>query len=193
VIQGKRIRLWALERFDVSANYHWANDPELIHLTGMSPQPKGLTDIERWFESVLVNANQRMFTIKTFDGDYVGNIEIGDIEWRVGRGEMGLLIGDKRYWNHGIGSEAIHLMARFGFEELRLHRIEARVLTHNPRAQHVFERCGFKREGVLRGSHYCGGIHQDVVMFSLLSTDPLTPLEELIGAKPELQSAEANA
>lgn len=184
MIQGKRIRLWALERFDISQNYHWANDPELIHLTGMNPQPKGLTDIERWFESVLVSANQRMFTIKMLDGEYIGNVEISDIDWRVGRGEIGLLIGDKRYWDKGVGREAITLMARFGFEELRLHRIEARVLTHNTRAQRVFERCGFQREGVLRGSHYLEGRYHDVVMFSLLATDPRPDLDELLATQP---------
>ncbi|MBM3463023.1 MAG: GNAT family N-acetyltransferase [Armatimonadetes bacterium] len=171
MILGQRIRLWALERFDVSQNYHWANDPELIYLTGMNPNPKSLVDIERWFDNVCNNNNQRMFTIKTQDGEYLGNIEIGDIDWRVGRGEIGLLVGERRFWNQGYGSEAIELMVNFAFEELRLHRIEARVLTHNTRAQRVFEKCGFVREGILRGSHFVAGKHLDVVVYSLLGTD----------------------
>lgn len=189
MIQGKRIRLWALEKFDISQNYHWANDPELINLTGMNPNPKSLVDIERWFETVCNNTNQRMFTVKTLDGDYIGNIEIADIDWRVGRGEIGLLLGDKRAWGQGLGSEAIAMTCAFGFDEMRLHRIEARVLTHNTRAQHTFERCGFTREGILRGSHFVGGEHKDVVMYSLLATDPRpTPVREAPAPAPEVEA-----
>jgi RimJ/RimL family protein N-acetyltransferase len=174
MIGGPRVRLWALEKFDVSKNYHWGNDAELMVLTGMSPYPKSLLDIERWYESVHSNPNLKLFTIKTIEGEYLGNIEINDIDWRVGRGELGIIIGEKTFWKQGIGAEAIGLLVDFAFTEMRLHRIEARVLAHNKRAQKVFERCGFSREGTMRDAFYLDGRYHDVVLYAILSSDQRT-------------------
>ena len=95
MIQGRRIRLWGLEKFDVARNYQWGNDPELIHLTGMNPYPKSLVDLDRWFETVCLNPGQKLFTIKLHDGEYIGNVDISDIDWRVGHGEVGIILGEK--------------------------------------------------------------------------------------------------
>lgn len=171
MIQGQRLRLWAIEKFDVTRNYHWANDPELIHLSGMNPYPKSMADLERWYENVCVNPNLKMFAIKTLDGEYIGNIELSDIDWRVGRGEIGLMIGETQYRGQGFGGEAIRLMVGFAFDQMRMHRVEARVLAHNARAQRTFERCGFSREGVARESFYMDGRWQDVVTYAVLASD----------------------
>ena len=171
MLPGRRLRLWSLEKFDISQNYHWANDPELIRLAGIEPAPKSLVDMERWFENVHTDPNQKMLTIKTLEGDYIGNISLTDISWRCGTAEIGLFLGDRATWGHGLGSEAVELAVRFAFDELRLHRIEARVLAFNARALRLFERCGFTREGVLRGSFFTGGEHTDVVVLSRLATD----------------------
>lgn len=171
MIEGRRIRLWALEKFDVSRNYQWGNDPELICLTGMTPYPKSLTDLERWFESVHMNPNQKLFTIKLEDGEYIGNIDISNIDWRAGHGEVGIILGEKGFQGHGYGREALALLTEFAFSEMRLHRLEARVLGYNTRAQHLFERAGFVREGLLREQFYQGGRYVDVVCYSLLASD----------------------
>jgi RimJ/RimL family protein N-acetyltransferase len=175
MIEGKRVRLWAVEKFDVARNYHWGNDPELIRLTGMNPYPKSTLDLERWFENICVNPNLKMFAIKTIEGEYIGNIEISEIDWRVGRGEIGLMIGEAAFRGQGYGSEAIRLLCEFAFGEMRFHRIEARVLVHNVRAQRTFESCGFVREGVARESFFLDGRWVDVVGYGLLPGEIRAP------------------
>lgn len=172
MIAGPRVRLWALEKFDIAKNYQWGNDWELISLTGMSPYPKSTFDIERWYETVATNASGKMFSIKTHEGEYVGNIELSGIDWRVGKAELGLMIGDKAAWSQGLGGEAIRALVDFAFQEMRLKRISARVLAYNPRAQRCFEKCGFVREGVERKAFYLQGSYHDVVMFGRLDDDP---------------------
>jgi RimJ/RimL family protein N-acetyltransferase len=172
MLEGSRIRLWSLEKFDISQNYHWGNDPELVRLAGMDPAPKSLVDIERWFETVHTSTNQKMFTIKSHEGDYLGNISLTGIDYRTGCTEIGLFLGDRTQWQRGVGTEAVTMVTRFAFGQLRLHRVEARVLAFNERAQRLFERCGFVREGVLRQSHYADDTYHDVVVYARLATDP---------------------
>jgi ribosomal-protein-alanine N-acetyltransferase len=59
----------------------------------------------------------------------------------------------------------------FGFEEMELNRIEATTHTENQRSQHVLEKLGFKKEGILR-EYYCqDGLYNDQVQFALLRRD----------------------
>ncbi len=171
MIQGKLVRLWAVERHDLLKNYQWANDRELIRLAGMNPLPKSVWEIERWYENSTTSPNTQIFAIKSLDGEYLGNCELSDMEVRVGRAEVGIIIGEKVSWGAGIGSDAVHTLCKFAFQELRLHRLEARVLEHNERARRIFTKVGFKVEGTERSSHYAEGKWWDITMLGLLENE----------------------
>lgn len=168
MLEGKRIRLWALERYDLLKNFTWGNDRELINLTGMQPYPKSSWEVERWYETVVNSLASRIFAIKTKEGEYIGNIELSSIDPRSARAEMGLILGERQFWNQGYGEEAIRLVLEFAFGEMRLHRVYARILDYNAMAQRCFEKCGFAREGVERESHFSKGRYWDVIQMSIL-------------------------
>jgi RimJ/RimL family protein N-acetyltransferase len=171
VIQGKLIRLWSVERHDLLKNYQWANDRELIRLAGMNPLPKSVWEVERWYETSTTSPSTQIFAIKSLDGEYLGNIELADMEVRVGRAEVGVLVGERSFWGKGIGSDAVYTLCKFAFEELRMHRLEARVLEHNERARRIFEKVGFKSEGIERESHYAEGKWWNVTLLGLLERE----------------------
>ena len=85
--------------------------------------------------------------------------------------------GNLGYWvrtsaaGKGIASRASRLVARFGFEELGLHRIEILAAVPNIASQRVAEKIGAVREAVLRKRLLIGGEPQDAVMFSLVRED----------------------
>jgi RimJ/RimL family protein N-acetyltransferase len=168
MIQGKTINLWALERSDLINNYVWCNDPELIFLTGMSPYPKSSWEFEKWFDSVLNNPGAKVYAIKTREGQHIGNIELSGIDTRCGKGEIGLVIGEKDFLNRGCGREAIRLMLGFAFREMGLHRVSATVFSHNERALACFRKCGFLEEGRQREAHYSRGKYWDIVQLGIL-------------------------
>lgn len=171
MIAGKNVRLWPLERHDLIQNYKWANNRELVRLAGMQPLPKSAGELERWYETTVGAADTRIFAIKTPDGEYLGNLELRDLDYRCGRAEVGILIGDGENQNKGYGSDALQALCRFSFRELRLHRLYARVLETNARAQRLFKKVGFKEEGVERQAHYARGRHWDILMFGLLRAE----------------------
>jgi RimJ/RimL family protein N-acetyltransferase len=81
------------------------------------------------------------------------------------------------YWvrssaaGHGIAVMAARLCARFGFDELKLHRIEIVVDVDNRRSQRVAEKLGATREGLARQRCKTGGTWRDAFMFSLMRID----------------------
>ena len=71
----------------------------------------------------------------------------------------------------GVATRATRLVARFGFEQLGLHRIEIVAAVDNIGSQRVAQKAGAVREGVLRKRLLIRGESQDAVMFSLIPED----------------------
>jgi len=77
----------------------------------------------------------------------------------------------RAYWNQGLMTEALREVIRFGFEEMRLNRIEAQYETSNPASGRVMEKAGMRKEGVLRGRLYNKGAYVDVALHAILRGD----------------------
>ena len=98
------------------------------------------------------------------------------IEYRENRkmiGTIGFMWINREYrsWNRGIMTEALDEVLRYGFEQLRLNRIEAQYETDNPASGRVMEKAGMVREGVLRQRLKNKGRFVDVVLCAVLSQD----------------------
>ena len=57
--------------------------------------------------------------------------------------EIGIIIGEREYWNKGYGTEAVELLIRHIFQEIKLDKIYLHTLEWNARAHRAFEKCGF--------------------------------------------------
>lgn len=81
------------------------------------------------------------------------------------------------YWvrtsaaGRGVATNATRAVARFGFEQLGLQRIEIVAAVGNLPSQRVAEKAGAVREGVLRKRLLINGESQDAVLFSLIRED----------------------
>jgi RimJ/RimL family protein N-acetyltransferase len=73
--------------------------------------------------------------------------------------------------NRGFGTEATRLIVGYGFERLGLHRISLEVYAFNPRARRVYEKIGFRAEGVLRESLRYNGQWIDATVMSVLAAE----------------------
>jgi RimJ/RimL family protein N-acetyltransferase len=67
--------------------------------------------------------------------------------------------------------EAVRLLGSFAFGTVGVHRLEARVLLENGRANGAMRKLGAVQEGVLRRSARRGGEYLDQVLWSLLKED----------------------
>ena len=78
------------------------------------------------------------------------------------------------YWlvpearGRGAATQAVRLLARWAFAELGIARLELTCGPDNVASQHVAERCGFVREGLLRSHVPFKGARRDSVIYSLL-------------------------
>ena len=70
-----------------------------------------------------------------------------------------------------MGTWLTRRMVRFAFEELHLHRLELEVFSFNPRAQRVYEKAGFHKEGVRRDAVLDNGRYADVILMAVLEEE----------------------
>ena len=175
MILGDGIRLRGPEKDDIPRFTEWLNDPEvrqglLIYL------PMANWQEEKWFESLSDRPLDEVpltIEIETPGEGWVpiGNIGIMDIEWRHRSGEVGLFIGEKRFWGQGYGRRVMALFLDHAFDTLNLNRFFLRVYDNNERAKRSYLSVGFIEEGRLRAAIYQDGVYFDVVMMSVLKSE----------------------
>lgn len=102
--------------------------------------------------------------------DPVGQIVLSDIDEIHGTAELSCWVApDER--RQGYASEGTALLIEYAFGERRLHKVVARALVTNEASRTVFERLGFREEGVQRDQKYVDGEYVDVARYSLLARE----------------------
>lgn len=177
MIQGNQVRLRAIEREDLPTFVRWLNDPEVSRGISLF-LPISETDEEAWYENQQkLDPADRSLAIEIQPDPeqeewvFVGSCGYLQRSWRNRSAEIGLQIGEKKYWNQGFGTRVVELMLKFGFQELNLHRIWLQVFESNPRAIRAYEKAGFQLEGRFRDGFYLEGHYVDVMIMSMLKPE----------------------
>ena len=80
-----------------------------------------------------------------------------------------------RFWGRGIATAACRAATLWGFDAKAWHRVQATTVLPNLRSQHVLERCGFKREGLVRNLRLVRGIPTDYWLYSAIPGEAQRP------------------
>ena len=79
-------------------------------------------------------------------------------------------------WNGGYMTEALSCVIGYTFDRLDVNRIEAQHEIDNPASGRVMEKCGMRKEGVLRQRLYNKGKFVDVALYAIVRSDPRPPV-----------------
>jgi [ribosomal protein S5]-alanine N-acetyltransferase len=98
----------------------------------------------------------------------IGNISFWRIINQHYRAEVGYMLHPD-YWNKGLMKEALLTVIDFGFNEMKLHSIEAHINPENTVSGILLEKCGFVREAYFKEVFYFRGKFTDSAVYSLLT------------------------
>lgn len=171
VLRGKRIFLRLIEREDLVQRVQWINDAA-IQATLNYDYPVSLAKTEKWFDGIVMDPSRKDFSVFTIESnEYIGFSGFINIDKLVNKAEMYVVIGDRRYWGGGYGTETYRVTINYGFTELGLNKIYGYQLTHNQAAHRIVEKLGWQRDGLLRQDKYSHGRIVDRYMVSILRED----------------------
>lgn len=77
------------------------------------------------------------------------------------------------YWGKGIMTEVLNTIIPYGFNELDMNRIQAKVMPENHSSVNLLTKLGFVQEGLLR-DYIFGEFITDTLIFSMLKKDFIT-------------------
>jgi RimJ/RimL family protein N-acetyltransferase len=141
---------------DAGHDYSWQTDPELAALDAVSPPSLSYPEyLARYaVELRYPSARRQRFAIETLHGEHIGNCTYYAINNKRGEAEIGIMIGNRDYWDKGYGADAINKLLEYIFGQTRLNRVYLKTLVTNTRAQKCFTRCGFTPFGHLKRDGY---------------------------------------
>jgi ribosomal-protein-alanine N-acetyltransferase len=173
---GPRLYLRPLEREDAPRLAGYINDPA-VRRTLLAHRPMSVGQEQAWLEMLGKDDHHVVMGIaRQSDDELIGATGLHRIDSRTRNAEMGLSLGDRSAWGQGFGTEATRMMLDYGFGTLNLHRIWLLVYASNAPAIRVYEKAGFRKEGVLREHYFMEGQYEDGVLMGILRSEwkPLT-------------------
>lgn len=153
IIETERLRLRKIKLSDAQMMFdNWANDAEVSKYLKWLPHESIETSkklIKIWLKE-LQNDDCYKWCIELKETNQViGTIDVVNIIESIDCAVMGYCLS-RKYWNHGMMTEALSAVQKFLFEEVEFNRIEAYYLAANPASGKVMEKSGMKYEGIRR-------------------------------------------
>jgi RimJ/RimL family protein N-acetyltransferase len=167
--RGEGVQLCAVQEADLEVLLTPEEDTELDRYEDFICFPSTKEQGRAFFKAMAKRDGKDdtfFWLIKDLEGRHVGNIGTFDCDRRVDAFKYGLRILHP-YWGRGYAREAIGLVLRYYFHELRYQKVTVIVYAFNERSQRLHEGLGFVLEGRLRRTVYTGGAHHDELYFGL--------------------------
>ena len=140
-----------LEEGDSAISYAWRNDAEVWKLTGRRPDRVISPEMElEWIRKVLQeNASRRFAICVQSTNQYIGNVQLTNIDVKEKTAEFHLFIGAREFWGKGVATQATRLMLDYAGEQMKIRNVHLSVSPDNKAAVRVYEKNGFR---FVRGS-----------------------------------------
>lgn len=168
VRRGDRTELHRHRTADRGAFIRWYQDPDIAVLLRHDLRPLTTIQARGYFDSIVLPASSAGTAWAIHDrasGTLIGTTAVTQIDRASGTCLFRIVIGEREYWDRGLGTEATCLVIDEVFESLRLDTIRLEVFEHNPRARHVYERLGFVETG--HSVEWAGAQRLDVIAMEL--------------------------
>ncbi len=166
IIKSKNFILRPHRRGDEESLQKNINNKDIYMYTLRIPHPYNLSDADYWIRRCIRISKKKNKPSVHFAIDIGGEV-VGGVGFDIenSKAEIGYWLA-KKFWNHGIMSEAIKLATDFGFDELKLRRIYANVFSANTASTRVLQRNGYKLEGEMKNYHIKDGKLMDALLYA---------------------------
>lgn len=168
-IVGEKVYLRLLTREDTPLIVKWRNT-ERVRKNFIYQELFTEEGHLRWFDTMLDTEKAIQFLIVEKKTDRpVGSVYFRDISEEHKKAEYGIFIGEADAAGKGYGTETAKLAIRYGFEQMKLHKIILRALAENQQAIKSYENAGFKKEAYLRDEVCIQGEYRDIVLMGIIN------------------------
>jgi len=183
----ERLTLRPFRPDDAAELHRLINDWEVCRTLAAVPYPYARALADEWVTTsgdALAKGRAYHLVITGREGDQ--EMVVGGVGLRLHRddrsADLGYWVG-RRFWGHGVASEAAGRLVRWALANLDLDRIEASVATDNPGSMSVLRRIGFRQVGTGTQKFEARGGEHPVLRFEAAREDLHAPPAAPAGEK----------
>ena len=169
-IKCGKIKLRAIEPEDMEALRQTVNDADMERMVVGWSFPVSKQQQMDWYNRSMGNPQHQRFAIE-YEGKFVGLSTLTDIDWKNRIAFHGIKLVSNAPKGKGIGYDAVCGTMQYAFEELQLNRLEGGILTYNIPSKKLYEKCGWKEEGLYREKVFKNNQYYDEIPVAILRSD----------------------
>ena len=156
-------------RVDLKYRIKWLNNPKVNKYLG-DDHIKGTTlkKEKEWFNNYEKDKNKKFFTIY-IDKQPIGLMGLSNIDKSNRRADLFIAIGEDDYRGKGYGRPAILWLINYGFNKLKLHKINLGVTEENVPAVKLYKKVGFKVEGRFKDEDFFDNTYHDSLSMAIFN------------------------
>ena len=162
-LSGTRVQLRLLHEQDWQFVQRWIRDREIARLMTYDMQKFALRDGFYYGIELMGKRGQ--------SGRLIGYLGLHDWNPEEKTSELTICIADKRLWSKGLGTEAIRILLKDLFRHSSMQGVYLRVFRDNPRAIHCYEKCGFRKIGLLKAGWRVKFGWRDIILMEYTRSD----------------------
>ncbi|WP_326911264.1 GNAT family N-acetyltransferase [Sedimentibacter sp. MB31-C6] len=173
MLKGENIYLSKIEKEDMKYIYKWFSDTEFLkYYDYIPPISQSKREVDKIFNDYEKSEESEVFAMKLIkSNEIIGIAGYDDIEKENKVATLFIGIGNKNIRGKGYGKESLNLLLTYGFKVIKLHRIQLNVLEFNINAISLYEKTGFKKEGIFREFVLRDNKRYDLYLYGLLKNE----------------------
>jgi RimJ/RimL family protein N-acetyltransferase len=177
VLRGEKVVLRALERAEVEVVAAWEYEPATWRLAEDAPLiPKTTAEALKAYDdgkAWRVDDKHVPFVVDV-GGTPVGGVSLWGLDVHNRFAHVGITLSPGAR-GKGYGTDALHVLLGYAFDDRGLHRVQLETLATNEQALACYRRVGFVEEGRLRENAWVAGAFVDTVVMGVLAAEHRRP------------------
>jgi [ribosomal protein S5]-alanine N-acetyltransferase len=170
-IKTERLLLRRVIKEDIGQIFKMRSDKNVMKFIGKNPitTMDGAINFFNMVNDSLENNTGITWAIslKEAPEKLIGTIGLWRLIKEHFRAEIGYMLLPE-YWKKGLTKEAAFKVIEYGFDEMKLHSIEAHINPQNEASATLLASAGFIREAYFKENFFFNGVFQDTAIYSLL-------------------------
>ena len=127
----------------------WLNNKKVSSFSARSSKKHNIKSQKKFLQKKIFDKKNYLFKI-IFNNEFVGLIELTNMDYLFKNCEIRYLIGETKIWNKGIATKAIKLATLYCFKKLKMKLVIADTHQDNIASQKVLRKNNFKLQGRIK-------------------------------------------
>ena len=172
-LETNRLTMRKILPIDCADMYDYSHRPETSRYLLWSPHAN--IRYTKKYLSYIQSAyrNEEFYDFALIDkesGRMIGTCGFTSFDLQNNSAEIGYVLNPD-FWGKGLAKEAVMRLMAFGFAELRLHRMSAKIMVQNNASKRVAEKCGMRHEATYVEAMLIKGNYETIDEYAILAKE----------------------